>query len=72
MDAMTTIPGFSRVEITARGKADLEIAASALRLLANELDFIAANPNVGEDESLILAHHKIRRTSKKLRNGGMN
>ncbi|WP_421930024.1 hypothetical protein [Nitratireductor rhodophyticola] len=72
MDAMTIIPSFSRVEITTRGKTDLEIAASELRRLADELDFIAANPSVGEDEKLILAHHNIRRTSKKLRNGGMN
>ena len=61
-----TVPSFSRVEITMRGKDDLVIAATELRLLAGELDFISSQ-TFKDDEAVILAHHKIKAVSKKLR-----
>lgn len=61
-----TVPSFSRVEITLRNGDDLAIAATELRLLAGELDFIHGQRYTNE-EAIILAHHKIKATSKKLR-----
>ena len=49
-----------------RGKDDLVIAATELRLLAGELDFISSQ-TFKDDEAVILAHHKIKAVSKKLR-----
>ncbi|MER9628396.1 hypothetical protein [Mesorhizobium sp. M0296] len=64
--SVDTIPGFSRVEIRTGGKVEIAIAAYELRQLAGELDRIAGLHH--NDESLaILAHHKIKATSKMLR-----
>jgi hypothetical protein len=60
------IPSFSRVEIRTRSKDDLLLAALELRTLAGELEFIAGQAN-GTETAIILAHHKIRTSSKKLR-----
>lgn len=64
--SVETVPSFSRVEITHRGNRDLINAAIELRLLASELDYITGQ-NHKDDEAVILAHHKIKATSKKLR-----
>jgi hypothetical protein len=61
-----TIPGFSRVEIRTSDKADIETAAYELRQLADELDRIAKTGHSDETVT-ILAHHKIKATSKILR-----
>lgn len=61
-----TIPSFSRVEIKVRGKDDLTMAAHELRQLASELEFIAGRWR-DDEAALILAHHKIKATSQKLR-----
>lgn len=66
-DGVLTIPGFSRVEIRVRGKSDLILAACELRMLATQLDEIAAAKAFDEPTAAILAHHKIKATSKKLR-----
>lgn len=64
--SVDTIPGFSRVEIRTGGKRDIVNAAYELRELADELDRIAGLGHC--DETLtILAHHKIKATSKILR-----
>jgi hypothetical protein len=63
---VAAVPSFSRVEITHGGKPDLIIAATELRLLAGELDFITSQ-KFTDEEAVILAHHKIKATSKKLR-----
>lgn len=65
---VATIPGFSRVEITIGGKSDLLLAAVELKHLAGELEFIAGQQH-SEETAVILAHHKIKTASKKLRNG---
>ncbi|MDX8537082.1 hypothetical protein RFM23_05520 [Mesorhizobium abyssinicae] len=61
-----TIPGFSRVEIRTRGNHDLLVAAEELRLLAGELETIAGQKH-SDETATILAHHKIKATSKILR-----
>lgn len=61
-----TIPGFSRVEIRTRGKGDIELAAAELSRLAWELHQIAEQ-NDNDETATILAHHKIKATSQKLR-----
>jgi hypothetical protein len=61
-----TIPGFSRVEIRTRDKRDVANAAYELRQLADELDQIAKT-NHSDETVTILAHHKIKATSKLLR-----
>lgn len=60
-----TIPSFSRVEIATRTRQDLLLASAELRKLADELDSVAGQHD--EAAAVILAHHKIRATSKKLR-----
>lgn len=62
----TTIPSFSRVEIRTRGKDDLLVAASDLKTLADDLAFIAGQPH-DDETATILAHHKIKAVSQKLR-----
>lgn len=62
-----TIPSFSRVEIGMRVKDDLSLAAIELKALAGELEFIAGSSQTDET-AMILAHHKVRATSQKLRN----
>lgn len=64
--AVTTVPSFARVEIRIRGPRDLLVAGEELRKLANELERVARSLQPDET-SVILAHHKIRATSKKLR-----
>lgn len=64
--SVDTIPGFSRVEIRTGGKRDIANAAYELRQLADELDRIAGL-NHGDESLMILAHHKIKATSKLLR-----
>lgn len=61
-----TVPGFSRIEITTGSKQDLLLAALELRQLAGELEFIAGQ-NHSEVTAIILSHHKIKSTSRKLR-----
>ena len=61
-----TVPGFSRVEIRTRGKDDLLLAALKLRDLADELEFVAGQTR-DDETAIILAHHKIKRTSQELR-----
>lgn len=60
------IPGFFRVEIKAGSKDDLLLAASNLKALAGELEFIAGQKH-SDDEALVLAYHQTRKTSAKLR-----
>lgn len=62
------LPSFARVEIKIGNKRDLLVASANLRSLSEELNFIAG-ANDSEDDALILAHHRIRATSKKLREG---
>lgn len=62
----TLLPTFARVEIRLASKDDLALAAAHLRTLAGELDFIAGSSDA-EADALILAHHRIRATSKTLR-----
>ena len=63
---IATIPGFARVEIRLTEKADLVSAATELRSLAGDLDMIAGQRR-SDEEAVILAHHKIRSTSKRTR-----
>ncbi len=63
---MAAIPGFSRVEIRTRGKDDLLIAAVNLKKLADDLEFIAGQKH-NDEIATILAHHKIKEVSQKLR-----
>lgn len=65
-EVASTIPGFSRVEIRTRGKDDLIIAALNLRNLAGDLEFIAGQKH-DDETATILAHHKIKAVSQKLR-----
>jgi len=67
--ALETVPSFSRVDISATGRADIIAAAMELRLLADQLDHIAGTAQTDED-AVVLSHHKIKATSKKLRAGG--
>ena len=61
-----TIPTFSRVEIRTNDKIDLITAAGQLRALATDLYAIARQQHTDE-EAVILAHHKIKATSQRLR-----
>lgn len=61
-----TIPGFSRVEIRTRDRGDLLSAAEQLRELARELEHVAGITK-DDETATILAHHKIKETSQKLR-----
>ncbi len=63
---MAAIPGFSRVEIRTRGKDDLLIAAINLKKLADDLEYIAGQKH-NDEIATILAHHKIKEVSQKLR-----
>lgn len=63
---MKTIPDFSRVEIRTRGNDDLLIAAVNLRKLADDIEFIVGQRH-NDETATILAHHKIKETSQKLR-----
>lgn len=64
--AARTIPGFSRVEIRTRDKRDIANASAELRRLADELQRIGLQP-ITNETATILAHHKIKETSQKLR-----
>jgi len=61
-----TVPSFARVEIRLNRRRDLTAAAHELRTLASHLDQIAGE-NRSDEASVILAHHKIRSTSKRTR-----
>lgn len=61
-----TIPSFARVEIRLNRRLDLIEAANELRRLAGQLDQIAGEKR-SDEASVILAHHKIRSTSKRTR-----
>lgn len=61
-----TIPSFSRVEIRTRGREDLSVAALQLKKLARDLELIADQTS-DDETATILAHHKIKETSQKLR-----
>ena len=54
------------MEIRTRGKDDLLIAAVNLRALAGELEYIAGQKH-DDETATILAHHKIKGASQKLR-----
>lgn len=62
------LPTFARVEIKLGNKHDLLLASAELRSLAEELNFIAGASD-SDDDALILAHHRIKSTSQKLRLG---
>lgn len=62
----STIPGFFRIEIKAGSKRDLLHATAELKKLAGEIEFIAGQ-HPDEDTALVLAYHKVRETSNKLR-----
>lgn len=64
---VATVPGFSRVEIRTRDKADLIAAAPELKKLADELKVIGRSEDLTDEQAIILAHHKIKATSQKLR-----
>ena len=66
MNLLPTIPGFFRVEIKAGSKTDLLRATAELKHLVGEMEFIAGQ-NHDEGTALVLACHKIRATSNKLR-----
>lgn len=66
MTDLTTIPSFARVEIRLNQRRDLIEAADELRRLAGQLDRIAGEKR-SDEVSVILAHHKIRATSKRTR-----
>lgn len=59
-------PAFFRIEIAAKGKSDLRRAADDLRSLASEFYQIVAQGN-DDETSLVMAHHKARIASRKLR-----
>jgi len=62
------VPTFARVEIRIVKRTDLLSASAELRGLANELDFIAGSSD-DDNDTLILAYHRIKSTSQKLRSG---
>lgn len=64
--ALATIPSFARVEIKLTGVRDILAAEEELRSLANELGKVGRSLQ-SDESSVILAHHKIRASSKKLR-----
>lgn len=66
--SVSTIPGFSHVEIRIRGKDDLLAASGELKNLAGELAFLAGQKH-SDETAVILAHHKIKAASRKLRQG---
>lgn len=60
------IPSFARVEIRIRNKSDIAAAAKELADLATDLrplGYLSGD----EQSAVVLAHHKIRSTSQKLR-----
>lgn len=57
---------FSRVEIRVANKDDLLLAALELKQLAGELEFIAGQRQ-SEEEATVLARHKIKNASQRLR-----
>lgn len=60
-------PMFSRIEITLRDRVDLEKARKEILDLAAHLRVIERS-DYNDDDALILARHKIKETSQKLRN----
>jgi len=64
------LPNFARVEIRLSSQRDLAFAATHLRTLADELDFLSGTKDA--DDALVLAHHYIRRISQRLRTGAEN
>jgi len=65
-DTIATIPTFARVEIRIKTKGDLTRAAYELKALSAELETLYSQGQTDE-ATMILAHHKIRSTSKMLR-----
>lgn len=65
-NTVTTVPSFARVEIRIKQKDDLTAVADELVMLAGNLREIAEAQHANES-AVILAHHKIRATSKRLR-----
>jgi len=61
------IPAFARIEITLSGPSDLPGIAAELRRLADELD--AVTTEATGPTAMLVAYHKIKATSKKLRIG---
>lgn len=61
-------PTFSRIEIKLNDKTDLDRARRELLELAADLRVII-NSKHADDEALVLARHKIKNTSQRLRIG---
>ncbi len=59
-------PTFSRIEIMLENRADLETARREILDLAADLRQIGKD-NTSDEAALILARHRIKRTSQKLR-----
>lgn len=59
-------PTFSRIEITLRDRADLENARKEILDLAAALRVIGKS-DYADDDAIILARHKIKETSQRLR-----
>lgn len=57
---------FSRIEMRVASKDDLLLAALELKQLAGDLEFIAGQRQ-SEEEAAVLARHKIKQTSQRLR-----
>jgi hypothetical protein len=62
------LPSFARIEIALQSPRDLTVAATDLRALAGQLDDIAGTASTPND-ALVLAHHRIKGVSQKLRSG---
>jgi len=62
-----TLPSFTRIEVRMTDKADIAVASTRLRSLANRLARLACDDDKTTDEALILAHHAMREASAELR-----
>lgn len=62
-------PTFTRIEIRHTTKADLVKAAWQLRTLAHDLEVVAGQ-NRSDEDTAILAHHRMRKTSAITRGNG--
>lgn len=61
-------PAFSRIEIKLASRADLDRARREILDLAADLRTIINKPGQEDEDTLILARHRIKTTSQKLRN----
>lgn len=65
---VASLPSFARVEIRLDRRDRVASAAASLRILADELDRIASE-NADDETAIVLAHHRIKTTSQRLRKG---